>query len=250
MQSFHVFSTLFVFSTAVGFFRSWGWMPYGANLKIWSCLLALRLEIALSRPDASFVLRPLICLAGLDFPIVDQQSLGCVISVCVCACQWVWRACRCLSITFAWLEAEPCPTGDTIRLDPKDMQDRVIRMLLRHWIPNTRHLRIWDALSRKQKRSETYLEHGILKEFRPWNVKDFVKGAAALAAPTLTKDSQTFSCLPSVSAAAMAVEARTLLPNLPCSFCHAPNRIRFRFPKPALWVLHGFAVQVVNFSKQ
>ena len=89
MQSFHVFSTLFVFSTAVGFFRSWGWprrlrMPYGANLKIWSCLLALRLEIALSRPDASFVLRPLICLAGLDFPIVDQQSLGCVISVCVC----------------------------------------------------------------------------------------------------------------------------------------------------------------------
>lgn len=50
--------------------------------------------------------------------------------------------------------AEPCPTGDTIRLDPKD----------------------------------------------------FVKGAAALAAPTLTKDSQTFSCLPSVSAAAMAVE--------------------------------------------
>lgn len=72
--------------------------------------------------------------------------------------------------------------------------------------------------------------------FRPWNVKDFVKGAAALAAPTLTKDSQTFSCLPSVSAAAMAVEARTLLPcckmlqtesvsrdvqSLLCGFCRA-----------------------------
>ena len=126
---------------------------------------------------------------------MDQQSLG-----------RNFKSRASLLITLP-LEAEPCPTGDTIKLDPKD------------------------------KRSRYHLHLEISRVPSSW--QDFIKGPA-LAAPPVNKDSDSFSCLPSVSAAAMAaVEARK----------SSATRVSTRFKKflapSAIQFANGFASSAV-----
>ncbi len=69
----------------------------------------------------SLILRPLIYLVGLRFHTVDQQCLGEINLKLFNSSLFIGTSQHPILSSTLGFQAEPCPTGATIRLDPKDI---------------------------------------------------------------------------------------------------------------------------------